>query len=209
MNNVASQYRTVYNESLTDRASFWMRAASDIDWVTPPTSALTGDVSSGFRWFADGTLNTCFNALDRHVLAGRGDETALLFDSAMTGTRRSYTYTDMLEAVSVLAGALRDQGVLPGDRVVIYLPMIPDAVFSMLACARLGAVHSVVFGGFAANELASRIDDAQPKLIITTTGGLEPSRGVNYLSIVEEALTRSAGSVQTVLVKHRPEVVAR
>ena len=150
-----------------------------------------------YRWFPDGELNTCANALDRHVEAGRGDQAALIYDSPVTGTKRTYTYRELLDQTARFAGALRDLGVGKGDRVVIYMPMVPEAVIAMLACARLGAVHSVVFGGFAANELAARIDDARPAVVVSASCGIEPTRTVAYKPMLDAALdiadTRHAG----------------
>ena len=200
-------YQNVWQRSIDSREQFWLDAASSIDWVTPPRSALADDPAApAGRWFPGGSLNTCFNALDRHVLAGRGGQNALIYDSAMTGTRLSFSYLQLLDRVATFAGVLRAHGVGTGDRVIIYLPMIPEAVIAMLACARIGAVHSVVFGGFAATELAVRIDDARPSVIVTASGGLEPGRIVEYLPLVQKALTLSAGSVHSVIVHERDSV---
>jgi propionyl-CoA synthetase len=206
MHDQEMTYREVYARSMADPAAFWLDAATGIDWVSPPQSALDDSGAPVYRWFPGATLNTCFNALDRHVLEGRGDQTALIYDSAMTNTVDSFTYRQLLAEVSLFAGVLAAQGVTAGDRVIIYLPMIPQAVIAMLACARIGAVHSVVFGGFAANELAVRIDDATPTVLVTASGGLEPGRTVEYLPIVREALRLSKGSIRTVIVKKRRNV---
>ncbi|WP_026918442.1 propionyl-CoA synthetase [Gordonia shandongensis] len=199
-------YSDAFERSITDPDGFWLDAAADIDWITPPTRALDSSAAPIHRWFPDATLNTSVNALDRHVAAGRGDRAALIWDSAMTGVTLTYTYAELLDAVTRFAGVLRDHGVQQGDRVIIYLPMIPEAAIAMLACARIGAVHSVVFGGFAAPELATRIDDARPVAIVTASGGLEPGRAVEYLPIVRDALAASARPPATVIVKDRPEV---
>jgi len=199
-------YRDVWQRSIDSREEFWLEAAQAIDWFTPPRVALREAAPSEWRWFPDGELNTSYNALDRHVLAGRGRQPALIFDSAMTGTRIQLSYLDLLGRVAKFAGALRANGVGKGDRVIIYLPMIPEAVVAMLACARIGAIHSVVFGGFAANELAVRIDDARPAVIVTASGGLEPGRTVEYLPLVQRALALSMGSVHTVIVSNREAV---
>ncbi|GGI85779.1 propionyl-CoA synthetase [Saccharopolyspora subtropica] len=191
-------YAETYRQSLTDPEGFWLDAANAVEWEQAPTRALDDSAAPLYRWFPDGVLNTCFNALDRHVRDGRGEQPALIWDSAMTGTVRSFTYRELLERVALFAGALRAQGVARGDRVVLYLPMIPEAVVAMLACARIGAVHSVVFGGFAPRELAARIDDARPKLIVAASCGLEPNRIVEYKPIVDEALR---------LAEHQPERV--
>jgi len=196
-------YRAAWRRSIEQREEFWLDAARLVDWVDPPRAALTERSPTDYRWFAGGTLNTSYNALDRHVLAGRGDHTALIYDSAMTGTRARISYRDLLDRVARFAGVLRAAGVGRGDRVVVYLPMIPEAVVAMLACARIGAVHSVVFGGFAASELAVRIDDARPSVLVTASGGLEPGKAVEYLPLVRKALDQSAGSVHTVIVQNR------
>jgi propionyl-CoA synthetase len=190
----------------SDPERFWMDAAEAIDWDVYPTQALDASNAPLYRWFPDAQLNTCFNALDRHVLAGRGDVTALIYDSPVVGKKNSYSYAQLLDRVARFATVLADAGVVKGDRVVIYLPMVPQAVVAMLACARLGAVHSVVFGGFAAKELAARLDDATPRVIVTASGGIEPSRVVEYLPTVLEALALSSHRVGTVIVKDRPEV---
>ena len=195
---MSGEYRTAFDRSVSDREGFWLDAARDIDWESPPTTAY----GEG-RWFPDGRLNTCVNALDRHVDAGHGDRTALIYDSAMIGVQRSYTYSELLDHVARFAGVLAANGVTTGDRVVLYLPMIPEAVIAMLACARIGAVHSVVFGGFAAKELAARIDDAEPVLLVTASGGFEPGRVVEYLPIVEKALAMATGTPPQVIVKSR------
>ncbi|MBC7442644.1 MAG: AMP-binding protein [Ramlibacter sp.] len=185
------------------RSAFWLEAAQAVDWVTPPQVALEERSPGAWRWSPDGDLNTSYNALDRHVLAGRGDQTAVIYDSAMSGTQVRLSYRELLGRVERFAGVLRASGVGQGDRVIVYLPMIPEAIIAMLACARIGAIHSVVFGGFAASELAVRIDDARPTVIVTASGGLEPGRAVEYLPLVERALTRSKGSVRAVIVRDR------
>ncbi|MGW4578070.1 propionyl-CoA synthetase [Rhodococcus aetherivorans] len=198
-----SSYAEAFRQSVEDPEGFWLEAARAVDWVNAPTRALDGSQAPSFRWFPDGTLNTSFNALDRHVQAGHGDRPALIWDSAMVPAKRTYTYAELLAEVAAFAGVLRDQGVVAGDRVVIYMPMIPEAAIAMLACARIGAVHSVVFGGFAAKELATRIDDARPVLLVTASGGLEPGRTVEYLPMVEQALSLSQTPPHTVIVKNR------
>ena len=203
---MSGSYREAYSASTQDPNQFWLDAASAIDWIKAPTKALDDRTAPVYRWYPDAELNTCYNAIDRHVLAGRGDQIAIIYDSAMTGTKKFYTYNELLEKVSAFAGALAKQGVTKGDRVLIYMPMIPEAIYAMLACARLGAIHSVVFGGFAANELAVRIDDATPKVIVTSSGGFEPGRHVEYLPIIEKALAMSKGSVETVIVHERAAV---
>ena len=203
---MSQSYREAYQRSVSDPNGYWLDAAKAITWDRAPSVALDETTAPLYRWFPDGALNITVNALDRHVAEGRGDQLALVYDSAMTGTRRHYTYRQLLARVERVAGMLVQNGVGKGDRVAIYLPMTPEAVFAMLACARIGAVHSVVFGGFAASELASRLDDAEPTVLITASGGLEPGKTVEYLPIVAKALTASRGSVHTVIVKHRAAV---
>jgi propionyl-CoA synthetase len=203
----APTYAEIYQHSIAKRDDFWMQAAAALDWHTAPTRAIdeaTQHVSG--QWFPDGVLNTSYNALDRHVVAGHGERAALIYDSAMTGTRKVYSYRELLDEVARLAGAMTTLGVITGDRVVIYLPMIPEAVIAMLACARIGAIHSVVFGGFAAAELAARIDDAQPRVLLTASGGLEPGRIVEYLPTVAKALLLSASPPEILVVKDRDQV---
>ena len=206
--NARNEYRPVYQTSLVEPAEFWALAAAAIDWDHAPEQALDAGARPSARWFPDGRLNTSYNALDRHVAAGLADQAALIYESAMGGTPRTYSYAELLAEVARCAGAMRDLGVGVGDRVVIYMPMIPEAVIAMLACARIGAVHSVVFGGFAAPELAARITDAEPVLVVTASGGLEPGRTVDYPPIVQRALELTASGVsRAVLVKQRPDFV--
>ncbi|MBM7366242.1 propionyl-CoA synthetase [Gordonia hydrophobica] len=199
-------YADVFARSIADPDGFWLQAAEAIDWITPPTRALDDSAAPIYRWFPDASLNTSANALDRHVAAGRGDRAALIWDSAMADEKRTYTYAQLLDEVARFAGVLTAQGVTKGDRVIIYMPMIPEAAIAMLACARIGAVHSVVFGGFAAPELATRIDDAQPVAVVTASGGLEPGRTVEYLPMVRDALALAASAPETVIVKDRAQV---
>ncbi len=200
------RYSEAFTQAVDDREGFWLEAAKAVDWTTEPTRALDDSAAPFYRWFPGGELNTSYNALDRHVAAGQGDRTALIWDSAMVGEVRRYTYAELLDEVSRFAGVLAARGITSGDRVVIYMPMIPEAAIAMLACARIGAVHSVVFGGFAAPELATRIDDAEPVAIVTASGGLEPGRAVEYLPMVAKAIELSANAPQTVIVKDRPEI---
>lgn len=198
-----TNYRSMYEASCQDPERFWLDASQAIEWEVAPQQALQKDSAPLYRWFPDGEMNTCFNALDRHVAAGRGEATALIYDSAVLGLQKRYTYRELLQEVGLFAGVLRDHGIGAGDRVIIYMPMIPEAVVAMLATARLGAVHSVVFGGFAPRELAARIDDCQPAAIVTASGGIEPSRKVEYLPAVAEALSLSSHPVSDVIVKTR------
>jgi len=201
-------YSSVYAASVVDPAAFWMEAASSIDWEQAPTRAGDAQDDGIWTWFPDGRLNTCHNAVDRHVAAGRGARIALIHDSAMTGTVTRYSYADLQTEVSRVAGMIRGQGVSLGDRVIIYMPMVPEAVFAMLACARIGAVHSVVFGGFASHELAKRIDDAEPRLVLTASCGLEPGRTVAYKPLLDAAIELAAHKVPRTIVLQRPQLEA-
>ncbi|MEL0084236.1 MAG: propionyl-CoA synthetase [Paracoccaceae bacterium] len=201
-------YKKVYNSWKNDPEAFWMTAADAIDWVTKPSKALFADRAPFYEWFSDSEVNTCYNAVDRHVLNGRGDQKAIIYDSPMTGTKYSITFSELLEKVSVLAGALTNNGISKGDRVIIYMPMIPEGIISMLACARIGAIHSVVFGGFAANELAVRIDDAKPKAILAASCGLEPNRIVEYKPLIDQAIELASHKPKTVVIFQRAECKA-
>jgi propionyl-CoA synthetase len=189
-------YREAYERSITDPEGFWAEAAEAVTWTRAPRQILDPSRAPLYRWFPDAELNTCFNALDRHVEGGRADQVALLYDSPVTATKRRYTYRQLRDEVARFAGVLQHLGVAQGDRVVIYLPMVPEAVVAMLACARLGAIHSVVFGGFAPKELAVRIDDARPKAVVSASCGIEPSRVVEYKPMLDAALQ---------LADHRPD----
>jgi propionyl-CoA synthetase len=202
MGDAIGRYRELWHRSRDDQEAFWLDAAMKVDWVTPPVSALARDGDS-WSWFPGAELSLSFNALDRHVLDGHGEDAALIFDSAMTGETRRFTYRELRDHTAQFAGVLKAQGVGRGDRVIVYMPMIPEAVIAMLACARIGAVHSVVFGGFAAAELAARISDAGAKVVVTASGGLEPGKLVDYLAIASTALTIADG-VEAVILKERP-----
>ena len=203
-----ADYRTEHARSIEDPEGYWGEQAGLVDWIRKPRRILDDDHPPFYRWFPDATLNTCYNALDRHVVRGHGDRTALVYDSAVADTRASYTYARLLERTAAFAGALRGFGVGAGDRVVIYMPMIPEAVIAMLACARIGAVHSVVFGGFAPHELAVRVDDARPTVIVTASCGIEPTRVVEYKPIVDRALEMAEHQPAAVVVKQRPQAEA-
>ncbi|WP_433344224.1 AMP-binding protein [Micromonospora sp. CA-111912] len=198
-------YRAAYERSIADPTAFWRDAAADIDWHRPPERILDDGRAPLYRWFPDGELNTCHNALDRHVAAGRGDQPALIHDSPVTGTTRTYTYAELCDATARFAGALRRLGVGRGDRVLLYLAMVPEAVVAMLACARIGAVHSVVFGGFAAHELAVRVDDARPKVVVATSCGIEVDRIVPYHPILEAALAEAEHAPERCVIVQRPQ----
>jgi propionyl-CoA synthetase len=202
-------YRDVYAAWQADPEAFWMERATAIDWVRPPTRALWSDRAPLYEWFTDGLVNTCWNAVDRHVAAGCGDQAAIIHDSPLTHSTRTITYAELQTRVAALAGALRAKGVDKGDRVIIYMPMVPEALEAMLACARLGAIHSVVFGGFAANELAVRIDDATPKAIIAASCGLEPGRVVHYKPLLDAAIDMAAHKPAFCVILQREQEVAQ
>ena len=202
------RYAEVFNRSLADPEGFWGEAAKDIDWDRVPTAVLDASNPPFYRWFPGGVLNTCFNAVDRHVRDGRGEQAALIYDSPVTGTKRTFSYRELQDEVARFAGLLRGLGVEQGDRVVIYLPMIPEAVISMLACARIGAVHSVVFGGFAAAELAKRIDDAAPKVVVSASCGIEPSRVVEYKPMLDGAIDLAEHKPEHCVILQRPAATA-
>lgn len=201
-------YESLYRNSLEQPEIFWAEQADKIHWFSKPDAILSKDEDGLFRWYKGGKLNTCYLAVDYHVEQGRGDQIALIYDSPVTGTKKQYTFRQLQEEVAKFAGVLKSQGVEKGDRVVIYMPMIPEVVFAMLACARIGAVHSVVFGGFAAHELALRIDDAKPKLILSASGGKEIERIVSYKPIIDAALEEANHQPTAVIVLQRPFVEA-
>jgi propionyl-CoA synthetase len=198
------RFDELYRRSLAEPEAFWAEAANSVDWDEPWNRVLDDSRAPFYRWFAGGRLNTAYNSLDRHVERGRADQTALIYDSPVTDTVRTYTYRELRDAVALFAGALRAQGVDRGDRVIVYMPMVPEAAIAMLACARLGAIHSVVFGGFAANELASRIDDAAPKVVVTASCGIEPGRVVAYKPLLDAAIDLSAHKPERCVVLQRP-----
>jgi propionyl-CoA synthetase len=202
------RYRAVHARSLKEPEGFWAEQAEALDWTKRWDKVLDPSRAPFYRWYAGGELNACYNALDRHVERGRADQTALIYDSPVTNSKKSFTYRELRDHVARLAGAIAAQGVGKGDRVIIYMPMIPEAVMAMLACARLGAVHSVVFGGFAAKELASRIDDCQPKLVLTASCGVEPARVVNYKPMLDEAIEQARHKVSRVILFQRPQAPA-
>ena len=201
-------YADVYRRSIEDPDGFWLEQAKAIDWDKAPQKALFSDRAPIYEWFKDAEVNTCWNAVDRHVAAGRGNQNAIIYDSPISHTKQEITYAELLERVSALAGALKAKGVEKGDRVIIYMPMIPQALEAMLACARLGAVHSVVFGGFAARELATRIDDATPKAIIAASCGLEPGRVVQYKPLLDGAIEMASHKPDFCVIYQRDQLVA-
>jgi propionyl-CoA synthetase len=202
-------YADVYASWKRDPEAFWMEAAEAIDWVKKPTRALFAENAPLYEWFKDGMVNACFNAVDRHVLAGRGPQYAIIHDSPVTGRTHKITYSELRNRVAALAGALRAKGVEKGDRVIIYMPMVPEALEAMLACARLGAIHSVVFGGFAAHELAVRIDDAKPKAVLAASCGIEPDRVVHYKPLLDEAIEMAEHKPKFCVILQREEEVAK
>src|SRR5260370_33326685 len=201
----ASRYHDTYARWQRDPLGFWGEAAADIDWLEKPKNIFDDTAGIYGRWFVGGVCNTCFNAVDRHVNAGRGEQTAIIYDSPLAGAKRTLTYHRLLTETQVLGGMLRDLGVGKGDRVIIYMPMVPEAVIAMLACARIVAIHSVVFCGFAARELATRIDDSKPKDILSASCGLEPGRVVQYKPLLDDAISLSSVKPQACLILQRPQ----
>ena len=204
----AAEFEVYYRKSIEQPDLFWAEAAEDIHWDRKWDRVLDDSDKPLYRWFSGGMLNTCYNALDFHVERGRGEQAALIYDSPVTNTVQSFTYREFRDAVARLAGALRKQGVDQGDRVIIYMPMVPQAVMAMLACARIGAVHSVVFGGFAAKELATRIDDAKPKVIVSASCGIEPNRIVEYKPLLDQAIELAKHKPTTCIIMQRPQAKA-
>ncbi len=201
-------YREVYQSSKENSEQFWLDAAKAIDWDQFPTKALHDANAPLYEWFTDGMVNTCYNAVDRHVENGRADQTAIIYDSPITGVKDKITYAELKDKVASLAGAMVAKGITKGDRVIVYMPMVPEALVAMLACVRIGAVHSVVFGGFAANELAVRIDDAQPKMILAASCGLEPNRVVEYKPLIDGAIELASHKPETVFILQREQCTA-
>ena len=201
-------YAQAYARSLGDREGFWGEAAEDVRWTKRWDLVLDGQNRPFYRWFPGGRLNTCYNCLDVHVVEGRGQQAAIIYDSPITGVSARVTYDELLDQVSRFAGALRGLGVAKGDRVVVYMPMIPQALVAMLACARIGAIHSVVFGGFAPNELATRLEDAEPKVIVTASCGIEPSGVIEYKPLVDRAIELTSVKPQACVVYQRPQARA-
>lgn len=202
-------YRELYAKWKADPEGYWLNAAGAIDWVERPQTALNASRAPLYEWFTDARVNTCWNAVDRHVLAGRGAQPAIIHDSPVTGTKHTITYAELQDRVARLAGALRAKGVEKGDRVIIYMPMVPEALEAMLACGRIGAIHSVVFGGFAANELAVRIDDCTPKAIIAASCGIEPTRVVHYKPLLDAAIDMAAHKPAFCVILQREQEVAK
>jgi propionyl-CoA synthetase len=202
---INSRYDEVYARSMADPEGFWAEAAREIDWIKPAEKIFDRDMGLYGRWFAGAIVNTCYNALDRHVARGRADQLALIHDSPLAGTVIRLTYSEMLREVQALAAVMQEFGLAKGDRVIIYMPMVPEAMVAMLACARIGVVHSVVFGGFAARELATRIEDAKPKLIFSASCGLEPGRVVQYKPLLDDAINLSSFKPESCIILQRPQ----
>jgi propionyl-CoA synthetase len=199
-------YRNIYRQSIDQAETFWAEAADRLSWDKPWERVLDDSDAPYYEWFAGGEMNTCYNALDRHCEQGRADQAALVYDSPVTGTVKTYSYATLRDEVALFAGALAAQGVGKGDRVIVYMPMIPEAVIAMLACARIGAIHSVVFGGFAAKELATRVTDAAPKLVVSASCGIEGQRVIPYLPLLEEALRIAGAEDMTRILVSRPQL---
>ena len=200
---MSDKFKEIYKKSIENPENFWREASDDIFWFGKPSKILNKSNPPFYRWFEDGVTNTCYNALDIHIDNGRGDKTALIYDSPITGSKKKFTYKELREKVSKFANALQNQGIIKGDRVIIYMPMIPEAVIGMLACARIGAIHSVVFGGFASNELASRIDDSKAKVLLTASCGFEPGKTVEYKPLVDEALKLASHKIEKLILFQR------
>ena len=200
-----AEYLKEHHKSLADPSEYWLEKARDVHWYKAPQEGVDTRQSPLNRWFADGEINACYNALDIHVESGRGEQLALIHDSPITDSLTTLTYAELLTKVALFAGALKEEGVNKGDRVLIYMPMIPEAVIAVLACARLGAIHSVVFGGFAAKELAVRINDCNPQLIVSASCGLEPGRIVEYQPLIEEAMALATHAPDTCIVHQRTQ----
>ena len=201
-------YQSEYQHSIENPETFWAEKAADLPWYTPPQTILSTDENGIHRWFVDGQMNTAYMALDYHVENGRGEQTALIYDSPVTQAKRRYSYRELRDAVATFAGVLQAQGVKKGDRVVIYMPMVPEAMIAMLASARLGAIHSVVFGGFAPHELAVRIDDAEPKVIVSASCGIEVNKVIAYKPLLDEAIELASHKPDRCIVLQRPQAKA-
>uniref|UniRef100_A0A8D1VUF8 Acyl-CoA synthetase short-chain family member 3, mitochondrial n=1 Tax=Sus scrofa TaxID=9823 RepID=A0A8D1VUF8_PIG len=206
LSSSCGEYKRHFAASVADPERFWGKAAEQISWYKPWTKTLENRHSSSTSWFVEGMLNMCYNAIDRHIESGKGDKVAIIYDSPVTDTKATITYKEVLEQVSRLAGVLVKHGVSKGDTVVIYMPMIPQAMYTMLACARIGAIHSLIFGGFASKELSSRIDHAKPKVVVTASFGIEPGRKVEYMPILEEAMRIGQHKPDKVLIYNRPNM---
>ena len=205
---MSGNYESVYQSALQDPEGYWARAAEDIHWYKKWDRVLDDTDAPYYRWYTGGEVNTCYNAVDLHVEHGRGDQAAIIYDSPITGTGRTLTYAELLEETALFAGVLAGNDIGRGDRVIIYMPMVPEALIAMLACARIGAIHSVVFGGFASNELAVRIDDCTPKAIVSASCGIEPGRVVEYKPLLDGAIGMASHKPAQCIVLQRPECEA-
>ena len=205
---MATKYQEIYQKSIHDAEEFWSEVANDIFWYKKPTKILNSDKVPFYKWYTDGVTNTCYNAIDLHVKNGNGKKLAIIYDSPITNSQKKITYTELKDQVSVFAGALVNQGIKKGDRVIIYMPMIPEAVIAMLACGRIGAIHSVVFGGFAANELASRIDDSKAKIILSASCGYEPGKTIEYKPLLKKAIELAQHKVEKSIIYQRKDFKA-
>ncbi|MCB9942766.1 MAG: propionyl-CoA synthetase [Geminicoccaceae bacterium] len=208
MSTANTGYQPIYRQSLEDPETFWAEVAQELDWIRPHDRVLETDERTYYRWFVGGQINTCYNCVDRHVKAGHGDRLAIIHDSPITASQRKITYAELQDLVSRFAGVLRSRGVEKGDRVIIYMPMVPEALVAMLACARLGAIHSVVFGGFASNELATRINDCTPKVIVASSCGIEPGRVIAYKPLIDKAIEMAVHKPQTTIILAREQAAA-
>ena len=202
---MATKYQAIYQRSIKDAGGFWAEVANDIFWYKKPTKILNSDNPPFYKWFEDGTTNTCYNAVDLHVKNGNGEKVAIIYDSPITNSQKKITYAQLKDQVSIFAGALVNQGIKKGDRVIIYMPMILEAAIAMLGCARIGAVHSVVFGGFAANELASRIDDSKAKIILSASCGYEPGKTIEYKPLLKKAIELAKHKVEKCIIYQRKD----
>jgi propionyl-CoA synthetase len=202
---MTSNYQEIYQKSIKDAKGFWAEVANDVFWYKKPTKILNSDNPPFYKWFQDGTTNTCYNAVDLHVKNGNGEKIAIIYDSPITNSQKKITYAELKDQVSIFAGALTSQGIKKGDRVIIYMPMIPEAAIAMLGCARIGAIHSVVFGGFAANELASRIDDSKAKIILSASCGYEPGRTIEYKPLLKKAIELAKHKVEKSIIYQRKD----
>src|SRR5438270_2049862 len=203
-----SRYTEVYARSMRDPEGFWGEVSQAIDWYQPAKKVFDKDAGIYGRWFTGAVCNTCYNAIDRHVERGRANQAAIIYDSPVTDAKRSISYAELQREVATLAVILQDFGVTKGDRVIIYMPMVPEALFAMYACARIGAIHSVVFGGFAAKELATRLDDCKPKLILSSSCGIEVNRTVPYKPLLDAAIELASAKPQACLILQRPQCEA-
>ena len=202
---MTTKYQEIYQRSIQDAGGFWSDVAKDVFWYKKPSKILNSDNPPFYKWFQDGTTNTCYNAVDLHVKNGNGKKIAIIYDSPITNSKKKISYEQLKDQVSIFAGALANQGIKKGDRVIIYMPMIPEAVIGMLACGRIGAVHSVVFGGFAPNELASRIDDSKAKIILSASCGYEPGRTIEYKPLLKKAIELAKHKVEKCIIYQRKD----